>query len=238
MAGRLKEKPKAAGTPLELAWIKFAPRSMRREYFAYVPGDAHGPAPSLESIDKLDRAAMRDALAKSALQLLEHANVIGPPVAWEMRRAVVAKLVAGKLLAFAIPVKPTPGLEPVHLPPSMLRLDYFKWGRSVVEGGGFTFRDVTVTRAERPAAKRSKSGPRTKSLDRPLRLRRSDMRRAAIEECFEKLACAPEPLPPTKTRVAATIRSQLRATHPELFPSGKGLDYKNIYRILKPNPNF
>jgi hypothetical protein len=236
MVTRAIRKSTVAATPLNVAWIKFAPRTMRREFFAYVPGDVYGRPLPPDSIGADDRGAVFRMLVDALPQLLEHAGFIEPSVASDMREAVFAKLEAGKLLVFAIPVKPMPSLEPIPLPPSMLRLDYFKWHKSAVEGGGFTFRDVTVIRAERPARRGVKSKPPTSSQGRPRRLDRSDRRREAIVSAFENLPA--EIKRKTHTMIADALKRRLTRDEPGLFAQGRGLSYQNICRILQGRPDF
>ena len=224
------------GTKLDYAWVKFAPNRLRREYHEYEPGDVYGRPPS--EIDPQDRAEAIRALSRAPLQILEHLGLVETPVAAEMKAVVLDALIKGRLAAFGLTVKPTPSHNLSPIPISMYQPDFVKWGKSIIEGRGFSYTNVIVLRSKQivattpaPNAKTVSEKPKPKSL--------ADQRSKEIIAAFDRLKLEGKIVsPPDKVRTSNLIKKLLSKERPDLFPGGKSLSYQNIYRILNGNPNF
>jgi hypothetical protein len=228
-----KARQSKFGTPLNLAWIKFAPAPLRRQYRAYKPGDIYGQPPPPGSFADGDRKAAFAALLKIPGQFLELTGRIEPPVAEEMRRAVFAKVAGDKFCAFGIPVEPTPGLDPVPIPASLLRWEFFQWHKSAIHGGGFSFREVTLAKPDKVSGNEIAAAVARKENAVPRRLENANRRKEAILTEWQKLDGENEGRFRTDTWMANAIRGRLGKPESKVFAKGKGLSHNNILKIVK-----
>jgi hypothetical protein len=237
------------GTPLEDAWFKFAPPVLRAEYNRYERGDVYGIPPELD-LEAISRGEKLKLPPNYGLQIGEQLGLIEPPVGKDMRERVFELVRKGKLVAVGVPVKPNPGVVPVLIPDTLIRDNFFKWNKSVISGGGFSYRDVRLfqpNKSQKAVPTQAAASPpapippikKPRPISSPLEERKSDLRRAVILNEFRRLRDAGElPKPHNQTRIAKKLEQILSKNHPDLFPAGRGLGEKNIYRILKDESGF
>ena len=235
------------GTRLAEAWTKFCSPQMWEEYDRYTPGDIHGTPPDPMSVDQNDPEVLRRTL----FQLAEQAGFVEPPIAAQMRDAVLVQLQKGRLVALGIPVNPLPSHDAVRIPETMFAPRFMKWHKSAIEGGGFRYRDVRVIRAARgkkPDASATASAgqtrkavtPRTEPQPNPsatTSIRLSDRRKQEIVAEFRAIPSS-EKSKRGRMTIVGMVLTRLEKKNLEIFKNGKGLTDKNIYRILSSTSEF
>jgi hypothetical protein len=218
--------------PLSEAWIAFAPPRLRLAYQRYRPGEIYGQPPTPAEIASLDRSELIKRLSAVPGQFLEQLGKVEPPVAADMRNAVLQRLAEGKLLAFGFPVAPAPKHTAEPVPAALLREPYVKWAAGTVEGRGFRFDEVAVKRAE--AADRQKGPPTKHATTAAKEASRASLRREAIIQAFREMQKEPgyRPVSPKSERYSV-LAKRLSKSRPDIFEHSFGLSYKNIFKILK-----